>query len=257
MAKVIGGLAALIIGIVILTSFWTVVDVGERSVVVGFGQVKETLTEGFHFVSPFYSVYTYNVRNNKYETVANAASSDIQKVNISVAVNYNINESSVAELYSTYGDDYIEKVFTQRVQEAIKSVSAKYQATELVTKREEVKGAIKDSLIASMPAVITVTEVSITNFEFSQSFDAAIEAKVTAEQNALRAKNELEQTKYEADKRVAQAEGEAKAIKAQASAIQASGGKEYVQLKWIEKWSGNLPNYMLNDQAGFLMNLNQ
>lgn len=255
--KIVAAVVVIVLGISIITSFWTVVDVGERSVVVGFGQVKETLSEGFHFVNPMYSIHTYNIRNNKYETVANAASSDIQKVTISVAVNYNINENAVAELYTTYSDDYIDKVFTQRVQEAIKSVSAKYQATELVTKREEVKANIKETLLASVPTVISVTDVSITNIEFSPQFDAAIEAKVTAEQNALRAKNELEQTKYEADKRVAQAEGEAKAIEAQAKAIQSSGGKEYVQLKWIEKWSGNLPNYMLNDKAGFLMDLSK
>lgn len=245
MGKLIAGVGAFLLVIVILSSFWTVVDSGERAVVVGFGQVKEVLTEGFHFVNPMYSVHTYNIRNNKYEATSNAASSDIQKVNISVAINYNLNDSTVSDLYTSYGDDYIEKVFSQRVQEAVKSVSAKYQATDLITKREEVKAEMKGLLVASMPAIITVTDLSITNIEFSQAFDNAIEAKVTAEQNALRAKNELEQTKYEADKRVAQANGEAEAIAVQQKALQSSGGTEYVKLRELEvqkaaidKWNG-------------------
>jgi len=255
MGKLIGIGATLIIGLVIITSFWTVVDVGERAVVVGFGQVKETLSEGFHFVNPLYSVHTFNIRNNKYETTANAASSDIQKVTVSVAVNYNLNEETVSQLYATYGTDYINKVFLQNVQEAVKSVSAQYPATDLITKREEVKANMKEMLQKTVPGVIVVTDVAITNIEFSPAFDDAIEAKVTAEQNALRAKNELEQTKYEADKRVAQAEGEAKAIAAQAKAIQASGGAEYVQLKWIEKWQGYLPTYVAGANAATILNM--
>lgn len=211
---------------------------------VGFGKVKGTLTEGLNFVNPLYSVKTFNIRNNKYEATANSASSDIQKVVISVAVNYNLNEGSVATLYTTYGEGYINKVFLQNVQEAVKSVSAQYPATELITKRDEVKAAIKDKLGATVVDVITITDVAITNIEFSDSFDAAIEAKVTAEQNALASKNKLEQTKYEAEQRVAQAKGEAEAIKIQAAAIQSQGGKEYVELQAIAKWNGVLPQTM-------------
>lgn len=254
--KTYGIIGVLIIGLVFVFSLYTVVDVGERAVVVGFGQVKETLAEGFHFVNPLYSVYTYNVRNNKYETVAAAASSDIQKVSISVAVNYNLNEATVGELYSTYGDDYINKIFTQRVQESIKSVSAKYVATDLITKRDDVKAEMKAQLISSMPSVITVTDIAITNIEFSPSFDAAIEAKVTAEQNALKAKNDLARVQFEADQRVAQAKGEAEAIRVQQEAIKGAGGTEYVALKRlevekaaIEKWNGALPVSMIPNSA--------
>jgi regulator of protease activity HflC (stomatin/prohibitin superfamily) len=97
---------------------------------------------------------------------------------------------------------------------------------------------------------IVVDQVNITNFDFSQSFNAAIEAKVTAEQSALAAKNKLEQVKFEAEQRVTQAKGEAEAIKIQAAAIQAQGGQEYVSLKWVEKWNGALPTTQLGN-SGF------
>lgn len=237
---IVGGILA-VIAIAITLSSLTTIDVGERGVVVGFGKIKGVLTEGIHMVNPLYSVKTFNIRNNKYEATASSASSDIQKVGISVAVNYNINEQSVATLYATYGEDYINKVFLQNVQESIKSVSAQYPATDLITKRDDVKKLIKDKLSATVVDVITITDVAITNIDFSKSFDEAIEAKVTAEQNALASKNKLEQTKYEAEQRVTQAKGEAEAIKIQASAIQSQGGKEYVQLQAIAKWNGQLP----------------
>jgi regulator of protease activity HflC (stomatin/prohibitin superfamily) len=84
--------------------------------------------------------------------------------------------------------------------------------------------------------------MSIVNFDFSESFNTAIEAKVTAEQNALAARNKLEQVKFEADQRIAQAQGEAEAIKIQASAIEAQGGAAYIQLQAIKQWNGQLPS---------------
>lgn len=253
--KIVLGTVVVIIGLLTFASATESVDIGERVVVVGYGEIKEVLTEGFHLVNPLYSTYSFDIRNTKYETVANAASEDIQKVAISVVVNYNLNEASVANVYKTYGTNYIDRIFAQNVQESIKSVSAKYPATELVTKRDEVKSDFKTRLQASMPDVVTITDVAITNVDFSDSFDASVEAKVKAEQEALTAKNRLEQIKYEADQRVAQAEGEAKAIKAQAQAIQSQGGAEYVQLKAIEKWNGILPTQFIPNQSVPFINL--
>ena len=253
--KIVMAFVVVVFGLIAFFSATESVDIGERVVVVGYGEIKGVLTEGFHFVNPLYSTYTFDIRNTKYETVANGASEDIQKVAISVVVNYNLNESAVAEVYKTYGTNYIDRIFAQNVQESIKSVSAKYPATELVTKRDEVKSEFKTRLQASMPDVVTITDVAITNVDFSDSFDASVEAKVKAEQDALTAKNRLEQIKYEADQRVAQAEGEAKAIEAQAKAIQSQGGAEYVQLKWIEKWSGQLPTWVSGTSPNTMMNL--
>lgn len=239
--KIFGVVGALLVVLVMLFSFWTVVDVGERGVVVGFGKVKETLSEGFHFVNPLYHVYTFNIRNNKYETTASSASSDIQQAQISVAVNYNVDESKVADIYSTYGEDYINKIFTQNIQEAVKSSSAKYTASELITKREQVKADIKNSLIGKVADVIIVTDVSITNVDFSDSFDQAIENKVRADQEALEAEAKLRKSKLEAE-----------AIRVQAEAIKSSGGQEYVMLKAIEKWNGVLPTTNTGQTIPFL-----
>jgi regulator of protease activity HflC (stomatin/prohibitin superfamily) len=76
---------------------------------------------------------------------------------------------------------------------------------------------------------------------FSESFNSAIEAKVTAEQNALKEYNQLKAVEYQAQQRVTQAKGEAEAIRIQAEAITQQGGKEYVQLQAISKWNGVMP----------------
>lgn len=237
MKAIIGGVVTLLTIIIGLNCF-TTVDVGESVVVTGFGNIKGTLSQGVHAINPFYSTHTFNLRNNKYETVANSATADIQKADISVTVNYNIEESKVAEIYQTYGNDFMGKVFAQNVQEAVKSASAHYTASELVTKRDELKATVKDLITKKMPNIITVTDVAITNVDFSDSFDQSVEAKVRAEQEALTAKANLEKKRYEAE-----------AIKAQAEAINHAGGAEYVQLKWIEKWDGKLPTTQTGNGA--------
>lgn len=240
----IGGL----ISFIILLNSFTTVNVGEKAVVTGFGQIKGTLSQGFHWINPFYDIHTFNLRNNKYDTLANAGTVDIQKADVSVTVNFNIEESKVSEIYQTYGDDFMSKVFAQNVQEAAKSAAAKFTASELITKRDEFKAAFKDNLSTKMPNIIAITDVAITNVDFSESFDKSVEDKVKAEQESLTAKANLEKKKYEAD-----------AIKVTAQAIQNAGGKEYVQLEWIKAWSAGgskVPNVVSGDNSPFLLNVN-
>jgi regulator of protease activity HflC (stomatin/prohibitin superfamily) len=147
-------------------------------------------------------------------------------------------------LWKSVGEDYKIKIIDPAIQEAIKAVTSKYTAEELITKRSQVKDDAKVVLAERLTKeFIIVDELSIVNFDFSKSFNEAIEAKVTAEQNALASKNKLEQVKYEAEQRIVQAKGEAEAIKIQAEAIQNQGGEAYVNLKAIEKWNGTLPTY--------------
>jgi regulator of protease activity HflC (stomatin/prohibitin superfamily) len=219
-----------IIGLLTFALSATTIDVGERGLVIGFGRTKEVLSQGFHFVNPFYSVESFNIRNNKYESVANSASSDLQQAKISVAVNYNIDETKITEIYTTYGKNFMDRIFVQNVQEAVKSVSAKYTASELITKREQVKADIKFKLSEMTSSVVIITDIAITNVDFSDSFDQAIESKVKADQQALEAEAQLRTSKLQSE-----------AIRVQADAIKSGGGAEYVQLKAIEKWDGKLP----------------
>lgn len=241
--KVFGAVGVLVIGIIFVLNCFTTVSVGEKVVVTGFGKIQDTLSSGFHWLNPFYEIHTFNLRNNKYDTVANSATADIQKADVAVTVNFNIEESMVTEIYQTYGDDFMSKVFAQNVQEAVKSAAAKFTASELITKRDEFKATVKDNLTTKMPNIIVITDVAITNVDFSESFDKSVEDKVKAEQESLTAKATLDRKRYEAE-----------AIKVQAEAINNAGGAEYVQLKWIEKWNGSLPTTMTGN-SGSLINI--
>ena len=196
------------------------------------------------------SILIFDVRIQKEAVQASAASKDLQTVTTTLALNYHLDPEKVDQLYQKIGKDYKERIIDPAVQEAIKSITAKYTAEELITKRELVKQEVKIALFERLKGdFIAVDDLSIVNFDFSSSFNAAIENKVTAEQDALAAKNKLEQVKFEAEQRVAEAKGEAEAIKIQAQAITQQGGADYVKLKSIEKWNGVLPVYSLGNSV--------
>lgn len=230
---------------------FTIVTAGERAVVYRLGAINRVLPEGLHFVIPVVeSVTTVDVKTQKEQVEASAASKDLQLVQASIALNYNINPENAGDLLRSIGADYKQRVIDPAIQESVKAVSAQYTAEELITKRAEVKDQIKSSLSQRLSSdFIYVSDVSITNFDFSESFNQAIESKVTAEQDALKAKNQLERIKYEAEQKITTAKAEAEAIKIQAQAITQQGGKDYVQLKAIEKWNGILPGNMYSGAA--------
>ena len=133
----------------------------------------------------------------------------------------------------------------------MKASTAKYTAEELITKREAVRDEIKAHLIEKLnPRGIIVDDFNIVNFEFSESFNQAIELKVTAEQSALAAKNKLEQIKFEADQQVAEARGKAEALRIEASALQSN--PQILQLRALEKWDGKMPAVMGSGATPFV-----
>lgn len=243
----------LVVMFILALFIWPVTSVApaHRGVVIKFGQIQnETLFEGWHIINPFSSVYDMDIRTQKEEIESAAASKDLQNVSTKVAINYKLDQDKVAQLYKEIGKDYSEVLIAPAVQESIKAATAKFTADELITKREVVKEEILNSLKQRMEGKYIVMEnVSITNFQFSESFNKSIEAKVTAEQDALAAKNKLAQVKFEAEQRVAQAQAEAEAIKIQAQAVTSQGGADYVKLKWVEKWNGSLPSTMLGENT--------
>lgn len=251
---------SLIIAIIILAIInpFTIISAGERGVVLEWGAVKgDILTEGIHWVTPIaQNVKVLNVQIQKESVEVTAASKDLQSVTSTVALNYHLQEDKVSSLWQKIGSDYKVKVIDPSIQEAFKASTAQFTAEELVTKREEVKTVAKKALKERLANdFIVVDELSITNFDFSPQFNQSIEKKVTAAQDALAAENKLKQVQFEADQRVAQATGEAEAIKIQAQAITQQGGENYVQLQAIQKWDGKLPAQMIPGATVPFLNL--
>lgn len=255
--KFIGWIVAFAIILVILFGSFTVISAGDRGVVLRLGAINRVLEPGIHLKAPLVeSVKHLTVQTQKEQVETDAASQDLQTVKATVAVNYNVNADKVADLWRTLGSEYKSRVIDPAIQEAVKAATAKYTAEQLITQRPKVKEDIRQSLSTILsPKDINVSDVSITNFDFSPSFNQAIEAKVTAEQQALQAKNKLDQVKYEAEQIVTKAKADAEAIQIKAQAITQQGGANYVQLQAVEKWDGKLPTQMIPNGSLPFLNL--
>jgi regulator of protease activity HflC (stomatin/prohibitin superfamily) len=241
--------------VVFLFETFTIVPAGHVGVQVTMGTVNPVpLSEGVHFVNPLSSVKNVEVRVVKSELRgANAGTKDLQIVHTDIVANYRIAGDQAAHMYKEYGLDLEGKILLPAMNESFKAVTAHYNSEELVTKRAEVSQTIHTTLQEKVGKYgLTVSEISLVNFGFSPEYQAAIEQKVISTQATLKADQDLQRIKIEAQSRIAQAEGEAKAIAIQAQAIQTNGGQNYVQLQAIEKWDGKLPTYMGGGSVPFV-----
>jgi regulator of protease activity HflC (stomatin/prohibitin superfamily) len=234
-------IVVLITLVMVLASSFQLVGAGERGVLFSkLSGVKDVnLGEGLHFKIPYFEeIIPIDVKVQKSQTDARAASKDLQNVSSTIAVNFHIDPSRAQKVYQEIGLSFKERVIDPAVQEAVKSVTAHFTAEELITRRAEVKDAVKASLSERLRQFnILVDEFSIVNFDFSHEFNSAIEAKQTAEQSALKAKRDLDRIKIEADQRITQARAEAEAQRLQRETLTPI----MLQLRAIDKWDGKLP----------------
>jgi len=229
----LGGKIASIVGVIIIVisiiaGSFTAIPAGHRGVVIRFNAVTgAVLEEGLRTKLPFLdSVVLMSIRTDKYEVGAASASRDLQDVKTTIALNWRLEPTRTAEIYRTLGMEYIGRIAAPAVQEVIKQVTARYPAEDLILKREIVRDEIAGLLAARLLERGIITEaLSITEFQFSATFVAAIEAKVAAEQAVWEARNKLERVKVEAEQREAEARGEANARIAKAN-----GEAEYIRV---------------------------
>ncbi len=280
--KLTGTLIVLLIiaiaGITVVTTATVRVPSGYRGVLLTWGKVEDTiLQEGLNFKVPFtQNVELMNVQIQKAESTEATATKDLQEVSTTVAVNYRLDPLAVNEIYKDLRQDYANRVIKPNIEESLKATTAIFRAEELVTKRAEVKQTF-DEILAERLSIfnIQVVSVSLTDFQFSPSFSAAIDAKVTAEQQALVSKNELEKIRYEAQQQIIQAEaaknatirraeGDALAqiIDANATAqsieiITSQMTEEYIDYLWLVQWDGKLPMVYTRDENGLIIDISE
>lgn len=234
---------------VVITFFnsFTTIKSGEIGLKSRFGQiVSQTTQEGIQFKIPYIEKVTkVNMKVQKADITSSSATKDLQDVSISFAINYQLQADKVMDLYKTVGASYVETILQPATQEALKNVTSKYTAEELITKRSEVSQQIIQDLSAKVNKYgIIINELNIIDLNFSEAYNKAIEDKQVAEQEVKKAQQELEKTKIEAEKKVAEAKAEADALKLQKEEITPELlelRRIEAQLKAIEKWSGNLP----------------
>lgn len=237
--KLLIALAAVVVIGTVLSSMHQV-PAGHTGVVTQFGAVQETvLSEGLHFTAPFITnVVTIDNRVLKAEVDCSSASKDLQTVSSTISVNYRIAPTKSAEVYKNIGSSYQEVIVIPAIQETVKAITAKYTAEELITERQSVGDQMRDLLSEKISSYGFNIEVfNVINFDFSAEFNAAIEAKQTAQQNALKAEQDLARIKIEGEQKIEQAKAEAEAYRLKSAEIT----DKMIQMEIVNKWNGELP----------------
>jgi prohibitin 2 len=246
------GVAGVLLLIAVFGSVYTIQS-GEQGILLTWGRAEPgSVQAGLHFKWPIaQSVVKFDVRTQKYETGASAASSDLQVVSTNIAVNYHLEPSAVPVIFGEIGATYEAKLIQPMVQDSVKAATATFTAEKLITERPLVRERVLTSLQERLrPRGIIVEDISMTNFDFSPEFNKAIELKVTAEQQKLKASNDLERIKIEAeqiaasgrgerDAAIARAEGEAAKVKLVREELERSPA--YIEYVKAQKWDGRLP----------------
>lgn len=237
---------------------YVIVEPGHRGVIVQLGEVRPmVLNEGFHLKIPFIQkIIPVEVRVQKTESDQTASSRDLQVVNTTVVVNYRLESGQVNKLFQEVGLNYKEQIVNPAIGESLKAVTAQYTAEELISKRSEVSYKVKETLSQKLQTYyIKLDEINITEFNFSAEFNEAIEKKQIAEQQALKAKLDLQRVEIEAQQKIEQAKAEAESLRLQKDLVT----REMVELRRIEaqieaikKWDGKLPAVTGNGVIPFI-----
>jgi len=241
------GITVLLLLVITILGSYTQVGVGEIGIVKHFGAIgdpthPDVFEPGIHAKVPFRDeVVIFDTRIQKEQVDASAASKDGVTIHSTIAVNFHIDASKAPLILQNIGANYKDRIIDQQIQQAFKDVTAQYAGLELIQKREEVaikaRITLKDKLA---PYFIIVDEFTIPNYEFPKEFNDAILATQVANQQNLQAKQLQEKARTEAETALIVAQGLANAQKAQATTLT----PEYLQLQAINKWNGQLPQYL-------------
>ena len=256
--KLILTIFVVILAVIFLGSSFVVIPAGHTGVALTFGKVEDVvLQEGLHFKVPFVQkIVVVDNRIVKLDVNTEAFSKDLQTITTVVAVNYHVGKENSQTVYKNVGLNFEEVLITPAVNEVLKAVTAKYTAVELVSSRAEVSMLLDDGLNEKLNNYgIFINELNIINWDFSEEYINAVEAKQVAEQNLIKTRTEQEQAlviaNTEAQKRVIAAEAEANEIKllAQANAesnriLTESISELLIKYQTVAKWDGKLPTVM-------------
>lgn len=235
---IIVGVSALVVLILLISSFTTVKS-GEIGLKTRFGKITDTsLSEGVNFKIPLIEKITkIDIKVQKSEMDSEASTKDLQIVNTTVAVNYRINAETAPTLYREVGTGYEATVLQPAIKESIKSAIAQYNAEEITVNRTAVSQSCLKAIQDKVEKYgIIIEDFNLTDFNFTEEYTKAIEAKQVAEQN-------LERSKLEAETKIVDAEATKKAN----DLLQESLTKELIMKQFIEKWNGELPKVTGSD----------
>lgn len=254
------------LGIVILFRGVKVIDQTEAGVVKIFGKVDHTISSGLNFVNPISnSVELMDLRVHVRESQFASYTKDAQPLTASIEYQYELLPENAMEVASQYGSyEILETKLANVVEERAKIVFSKYGAMSLLENRSTLSSEVWEEIkVLEKTFPVHFTSIVVKDIDFSDAFESAVEAKMEAEQKALRAENEKKEaiTRAEQEKEVSEIEAQAAVAKAKGEADALMVTKEalekmpesYISRLWIEKWNGALPKF-IGDDSNVMIN---
>lgn len=239
-AKIVSGV---FIAFIAIMSSFSIIETGERGVVLRLGEYKYTMNEGLNFKAPFIdSVYKMQIRDRSYNSDVEVSSKDMQTIKISSSLVYSLDSQKVGDIYRRYGNNIESTIIKPTVAEVINATIAQYPIEEFVSKRDEISKRIMGTIQTRLSDIgIDIKSFLITNHDFSDDYNKAIEQKKIAEQAAITA---------EYNKQKAQLDSEANKYRNE-------GLSKYVLMeKFLDKWDGHMPKVLTGNNGNMSMILN-
>lgn len=261
-SKVIIGviIVALVIGLTLFFASTAIVPTGHIGVVTLYSKVQEKyLDAGFHIVKPFVEdVHSIDIRTQKYQGIVEGSAKDLQIVNVTMSINYQIKPEKASELYAKVGKNYDDTILNPALQSGLKAAIAKFTAEEMITKRSEVANDITEELNSRLEEYFLITAVNLENIGFTDEFNKAVEAKTTNQQKAEAEKAQLEIIKVQNEQKINTAEAEAKVRELQSQSVTEKSLEQLrleIQREMVSRWNGVLPQYVLGENSNMLLDI--
>lgn len=255
------GAIILVIGMIVFFASTTIVPTGHIGVVTLYSKVQDKyLDAGFHFVKPFVEdVHSVDIRTQKYSNTVEGSAKDLQIVNITMSINYQIKPEKVTELYAKVGENYSDIILNPALQSSLKASMAQFTSEEMITKRAEVSNTITKELNERLEEYFLISAVNLENIDFTDEYNKAIEAKTTNQQKAEAEKAQLEIVKVQNEQKINTAEAEAKVRELQSQSVTEKSLEQLrleIQREMVKKWDGKYPTTMLGNNPNTLFNIN-